>query len=60
MFISLFFSKLQANVVDYHTTEPIEAGWHMYESENKPSMVHILACRLVGAKPLSKPVLDYC
>ena len=25
-----------------------------------PALVQIMACRLFGAKPLSKPMLDYC
>ena len=28
--------------------------------EARPSLTHIMACRLVGAKPLSDPKLDYC
>ena len=27
---------------------------------NFPSLVQIMACRLVSAKPLSKPMLEYC
>ena len=27
---------------------------------NKPSSVQIMACRLSGAKPLSKPMMTYC
>ena len=38
----------------------IEAEWRMYASINKPSFVQIMACRLVGAKPLSEPTLEYC
>ena len=26
----------------------------------RTSLVHIMACRLIGAKPLSGPMLDYC
>ena len=26
----------------------------------RPSLVQIMACRLVGAKPLSEPMLEYC
>ena len=25
-----------------------------------PSLIQIMACRLFGAKPLSKPMLPYC
>ena len=28
--------------------------------QSKPSLVHIMACRLVGAKPLSEPMLWHC
>ena len=38
----------------------IEAGWRIYASVNLPSLVQIMACRLVGAKPLSEPMLGYC
>ena len=27
---------------------------------NQSALVQIMACRLLGAKPLFKPVLDYC
>ena len=32
----------------------------MHWSVNLPSLVLIMACRLVGAKPLSEPMLEYC
>ena len=38
----------------------IEAEWRTYASVNLPSLVQIMACRLVGAKPLSEAVLVYC
>ena len=28
--------------------------------ENSASLVQIMACRLVGAKPLSEPIIKYC
>ena len=28
--------------------------------ENSASLVQIMACRLVGAKPLSEPIMKYC
>ena len=28
--------------------------------QTRPSLAEIMACRLFGAKPLSKPILDYC
>ena len=35
----------------------IEAEWRIYAPVNKPSLVQIMACRLV-AKPLSEPMLE--
>ena len=34
--------------------------WRIYASGNFPPLVQIMACRLVAAKPLSKPMLEYC
>ena len=31
----------------------------MYASVKLTSLMQIMACRLVGAKPLSEPMLDY-
>ena len=36
----------------------IEAEWRIYASVNIPSLVQIMACRLVGAKPLSEPRME--
>ena len=38
----------------------IEAKWCIYASVNWPPLVQIMACRLVGAKPLSEPKLEIC
>ena len=38
----------------------IEAEWCIHASANLPSLVQIMACRLVGAKLLSEPVPVYC
>ena len=38
----------------------IEAEWRIYAPVNCPSLVQIMTCRLVGAKPLSEPRMDYC
>ena len=36
----------------------IEAEWHMYASENKPSLIQIMASLLLGAKrPIPTPPL---
>ena len=32
----------------------------IYATVKQPSLVQIMACRLVGAKPLSAPLLEYC
>ena len=37
----------------------IEAKWRIYTSVIWPSLVKIMACRQVGAKPLSEPMLEY-
>ena len=39
----------------HHGILLIEVEWRYM-----PSLVKMMACRLVGAKPLSKPVLEYC
>ena len=31
-----------------------------YVSLNLPSLVQIIACRLVATKPLAQPMLEYC
>ena len=38
----------------------IEAEWRIYASVNFSFLVQIMACRLVGAKPLSTPRMEYC
>ena len=38
----------------------MEAEWRIYSSINLPSLVQIMACRLVGAKPLSETMLAHC
>ena len=38
----------------------IKTEWRIYASVNKPSLVQIMAWRLVGAKPLSEPMLNTC
>ena len=38
----------------------IEAEGRIYASVNQSAFVQIMACRLVGAKPLSEPMLEYC
>ena len=38
----------------------IEAEWPIYALANIPPLVQIMACRLVGAKPLSEPMMECC
>ena len=38
----------------------IDAKWRIYASVIQPSLVQIMACPLVGAKPLLEPMLKYC
>ena len=37
-----------------------EAEWRIYASVKLPSLVQIMACRLVADKPLSETMLGYC
>ena len=38
---------------------PIEVEWYMHQLTT-PSLVQIMSCRLISAKPLSEPMLEYC
>ena len=38
----------------------IEAEWRMYASVKWPSLFQVMASRLVGAQPLSEPMLENC
>ena len=40
--------------------ELIEAEGRIYASLHWPSLVQVMACRLVDAKPLHEPMLEYC
>ena len=40
--------------------ELIETEWHIYASVNYSPFVEIMACRLVGPKPLTEPMMEYC
>ena len=40
-----------------NSLRPSDAYMHQ---QIRPSLVEIMACRLVGAKPLSEPMLEYC
>ena len=42
---------------DINSLRPSDAKMRQ---QSKSSLVQIMACRLIGAKPLSEPVLEYC
>ena len=48
------------NAIRFATIYLIEADWRIYASVKLPSLVQIMACGLNGAKPLSKPMIEYC
>ena len=56
----VFFYKIvcgEARDRFFNSLRPSDA----YMSQlTRPSLVQIMACRLVGAKPLSEPMLEYC
>ena len=37
-----------------------KAPWSVVTCGSRPSLVQIMACHLVVAKPLSEPILEYC
>ena len=55
------FPKVHLTIINHCLTQ---WGWvmhiYIYESLNYPSLVQIMACCLVGTKPLSGPMLEYC
>ena len=57
----MFASHIYAN--NYDDCIHFNSLWLSYAYMHKkprPSLVQIMACRLVSAKPLSKPMLEYC
>ena len=52
-----FYTRMYC-VYTYHYL--IEAERRIYASVNLQSLFQIMACRLVGAKPLSETMLEYC
>ena len=38
----------------------IEAEWPIYASVILTSLIHTMACRLVAAKLISEPIMEYC
>ena len=57
LFRSLFISPLVKNCLTFNPLRPSDAYMRQY---NIPTLVQIMACRMLGAKPLSEPMLPYC
>ena len=55
----LFWITSSAQWKGIQSIKLIEAERGIYASVNTPSFVQIMACRLVGTKPLSEPMLEY-
>ena len=54
----IFHSTIES--LKMNISELIEAEWRLYESVKWSSFVQIMACRLIGTKPLSESMLDCC
>ena len=54
LFRSLFISPLVENCLTFNPLRPSDAYMRQY---NIPTLVQIMACRMLGAKPLSEPML---
>ena len=48
---------MKTTILGFNHLRPRDA---YMRQENKPSLVQIMACRLVGAKPLSEPKMEFC
>ena len=48
------------NQVYMNVDKLIEAEWRIYASVNLPSLVQIMTCHLLSAKPSFEPILEYC
>ena len=56
----IVFHKLNPAGIDVAClSKLVEARWRIYESAIWPLLVQVMACRLVGAKPFSEPMLEY-
>ena len=51
---------LHTSLIERKTPQLIEAQWRIYAPAMEPSLVHIMACLLLSAKPLSEPMQEYC
>ena len=63
--MSKYIPWLFIHVIIFHTLnlKLIEVEWCIYTYQHTyiiPTLLRIMACRLVGAKPLSEPMLSYC
>ena len=52
--------KISTSTFSIQDNQFIEAEWCIYASVNWQPLIQIMACRLVGAKPLSEPVMEHC
>ena len=61
-YLCIYLKSLIGKGLDFENTrlKLIEAEWCIFASVNIPILVQIMACRLIGAKPLSQPLLKYC
>ena len=61
-FIQNLIIFIQENAIENVICIMSEIWFNPQECVNslRPREVQIMACRLVGAKPLSKPMLEYC
>ena len=57
---ALSYNVLDDGLVKFSKQVNSEAELRMYATVILPSLVQIMSCRLVGAKPLSEPILEYC
>ena len=62
--LSCMFNNLWRLTTKRTSNDLRETHWsrvtHIHSSVNFPSLVQIMASRLVGAKPLSEPMMEYC
>ena len=60
---TLFFFLTEYWVIWWYRWSHTIVSWHVVwpsDTVTGPALVQIMTCRLLGAKPLSKPMLVYC
>ena len=57
---SLHSSRFYGMAYIFIALNSLRPGDAYMRQKTNPSLVQIMACRLVGAKPLSAPILEYC